>query len=67
MWFAELQSRMSKPLSGVVHDGYVGRLKMQDRKMRDQIDQRLTDTTGKCGTKIPGWENVGLNMWDWKM
>jgi len=27
--------------------------------MRDQIDQRLIDTTGKCETKFPGYENAG--------
>jgi len=32
----------------------VGRLKMQDRKMRDYLDQRATDTTGKWGTKFSG-------------
>jgi len=35
----------------------LGRLKMQDRKLRDQwaahLDQRATDTTGKWGTKFP--------------
>jgi len=31
-----------------------GRVKMQDRKMRDQLDQRATDTTGKRGTKFSG-------------
>jgi len=40
--------------------------------MRDQIDQRLIDTTGKCGTKFPGYENAGPEnagpkMQGWKM
>jgi len=33
----------------------MGQLKMQDSKMRDQIDQRpTTDMTRKWGTKFPG-------------